>query len=118
MALNVAVQLYRGTYATLQTLPSTGKQGVLAYTTDTNQLYVDTGTGSGIPTAWVLVSTSNLQELAAGTAHEFVSYIDQSGVQHLVQPAFTDISGLLAQTQLPATISTGSSLTNVDCGTF
>lgn len=172
MALNVAIQLYRGTYATLSTLPSTGKAGVLAWTTDTNQFFVDSGSGTGIPAAWVPVASdisvftaanqaarlalaakigdlalqtdtnltyiltaapasnnanwtpiavtsgTTIQGLVSGTAHEWVSYIDQSGVQHLTQPSFADISGQLAQTQLPTTIGAGSSLTDIDCGTF
>ena len=171
MALNVAIQLYRGTYASLSTLASTGKAGVLAWTTDTNQFFVDTGTGTGIPAAWspvasdiavfdvasqaaMLALTAKVGDIAvrsdnsstyvltaspatvignwafiatngpaivglvSGTAHEWVSYIDQSGVQHLTQPAFSDISGQLAQTQLPTTIGAGSSLTDIDCGSF
>jgi hypothetical protein len=172
MALNVAIQTYRGTFAALSTLPSTGFAGVLAWTTDTNQFYVDTGSGTGIPTAWkpvasdVVVYTvanqtallaltakigdlaletdnnstyiltaepastfanwtkigvttgTTIQGLSSPTAHEFVTYIDNSGVQHLAQPSFADISGQLAETQLPTTIGAGSSLTSVDCGTF
>lgn len=179
MALNVAVQLYRGTRTDLSTLASTGKAGVLAWTTDTNEFFVDQGTGTagignqGSGSAWVAVgntigyftassqtamlaleakvgdlvdrtdlhqlflltaspastvgnwqaispdaSVTEVQGLASGTASEWVSYIDDSGVQHLTQPAFTDISGTLAQTQLPASIGAGSSLTSVDCGTF
>jgi len=173
MASNVAIQLYRGTYAALSTLPSTGHAGVLAYTTDSNQFFVDSGSGTGIPAAWVPVgsdiavfqgvatqaamialaakvgdlalrtdnnltyvltaypastsgnwvpvavtSGTTVQGLASGTAHEWVSYIDTAGVQHLTQPSFADISGQLAQTQLPTTITTGSSLTSIDCGTF
>lgn len=172
MALNVAVQVYRGTLANLSTLPSTGFAGVLAWTTDTNQLYVDSGSGSGIPAAWTRVASdvtvfsvanqtarlalaanigdlatqsdnsktyiltaepatnnanwtvigifsgTTVQGLGAPTAHEFVTYIDNSGVQHLAQPSFSDISGQLSQTQLPTTIGAGSSLTSVDCGTF
>lgn len=173
MALNVAIQIYRGTFATLSTLPSTGKAGVLAWTTDTNQFFVDSGSGTGIPAAWIPVASdisvfqgiasqaamtalsakigdlalrtdtnltyiltaapasnaanwvpvavtsgTTIQGLASGVAHEFVSFIDTNGVQHLTQPAFSDISGLLSQTQLPASIGAGSSLTDIDCGTF
>ena len=46
---------YKGLLANLATLPSTGKSGVFAYTTDTKQLYMDTGSGSGIPGAWTLI---------------------------------------------------------------
>lgn len=176
MALNVAIQVYRGTLADLQGLPSTGHPGVLAWTTDSQQLFMDTGVGGsvvGIPAAWqplgsdvayftansqaamtalvakvgdlvdrtdvhqifILVaypattvgnwvalapdsSTTGIVGLASGTAHEWVSYVDESGVQHLTQPSFADISGQLAQTQLPTTIGAGSSLIDIDCGTF
>ena len=175
MALNVALQVYRGTRANLALLASTGKQGTLAWTTDSNEFFVDSGTGTGIgvgnawiPVAndiayftaatqtamvalaakvgdlcdrtdlkqnfiltaypatsaanWVAISpdasVTEIVGLTAGVAHEWVSYIDNAGVQHLTQPAFTDISGQLAQTQLPASIGSGSSLTSIDCGTF
>src|ERR1017187_934755 len=55
MALNVAVQIYRGTLANLSALATTGKAGVLAWTTDTNEIYVDSGAGSpgiGVGNAW------------------------------------------------------------------
>jgi hypothetical protein len=169
MALNIKLQTYRGPKADLAALASTGFAGVLAYTTDTFEIFVDTGSGSGIPAAWAplktshsvftvanpagllslptaaigdfAISTSNgltyiltaLPSTTSGnwsaitqsdvtgisaTAHEWVTNIDAAGIQHLSQPAFTDISGLLAQTQLPATIGAGASLTNIDCGTF
>ena len=170
MALNIKIQTYRGTKSDLASLASTGFAGVLAWTTDSNELFVDSGSGSGIGSAWmpihaghsvftvanqaalITLATSNIGDFAissgngityilaalpASTAgnwtaitqpdvtplgapvvHEWVTYIDAAGVQHLSQPAFTDISGLLAQTQLPATIGAGSSLTNIDCGTF
>lgn len=176
MSLNVAIQVYRGTLADLQGLPSTGHQGVLAWTTDSQQLFMDTGVGGstiGIPAAWQplgsdvsyftaasqtamtalaakvgdLVDRTDLHQifiltaypativgnwtalspdssvtgiigLASGVAHEWVSYIDATGVQHLTQPSFADISGQLSQTQLPSSIGLGSSLTDIDCGTF
>jgi len=180
MALNVKLQVYRGPLADLQTLASTGAVGVLAWTTDSNELYVDLGSGSpgvGPGNAWQRVAADNavwsgqphtnlssftnaklgdfalandnnltyvlttypptnnanwtavaqsapvagytdVQWLASATAHEWVTYIDSSGVQHLAQPAFSDISGSLAQTQLPASIGVGSSLTDIDLGTF
>ena len=180
-APNVAIQLYRGTLATLSTLPTTGHAGVMYWATDAQQFYVDAGAGTagfggpGSGAAWQTVGTdvavfsgvanqaamtalaakvgdlalrtdnnqtyiltafpattagnwvpvgitptagfTQVQGLATGVAHEWVSYIDQSGVQHLTQPAFSDISGQLAQTQLPTTIGAGSSLTVIDCGT-
>ena len=173
MALNVSMQVYRGLRANLTALASTGKAGVLAWTTDSNELFVDSGTGTGIGTAWLPIangisyftaanqvamlalsakvgdlcdrtdlkqnlmltafpatvagnwtaispdaSVTGIQGLGASTLHEWVSYIDASGVQHLSQPAFTDISGTIAQTQLPSSIGSGSSLTSFDCGTF
>jgi hypothetical protein len=217
MALNVAVQVYRGTLANLAALASTGKQGVLAWTTDTNEIYVDSGSGTGIGTAWIrtankevgvnaqvgttytvlgsdlgkLLTFTNAAAVAvtlpqatassgafaagwyaefenrgAGTvtitpttstinggasitlgtnqsvkiisdgtnyfallgktsitvtgavAHQFATSNNSDGSLNLAQPAFTDISGQLAQTQLPTTIGAGSSLTSVDCGTF
>ena len=173
MALNVAIQTFRGLRSNLAALASTGKAGVLAWTTDSNELFVDSGTGTGIGTAWLPVandisyftaasqsamvalaakvgdlvdrtdlkqnfiltsypastagnwvavspdaSVTGIQGLAAGVINQWVSYIDLLGVQHLTQPAFTDISGLLAQTQLPVTIGAGASLTSIDCGTF
>jgi hypothetical protein len=171
MALNVKLQLYRGLLANLPA--TTGAPGVLAWTTDSNELFIDTGTafqriapdnrvfnvtnvnqlaglpaqlgdiavllgGSpAVPTAtyvltsysspfvqgdWTLISTSTtgtgIQPLGSPTLHEFVTYIDSNGVQHLAQPSFADISGNLSQTQLPATIGAGSSLTAIDAGTF
>src|SRR5271157_5753271 len=165
MALNLKIQTYRGTLANLSVLATTGSAGVIAWTTDSNELYVDTGAGSpgiGVGKAWQKVSADNsvfdvanpaaltalaaqigdfarsasdnetyvlaaypatvagnwkgiaatsasapagytdVQFLATATAHEWVTYIDASGVQHLAQPSFADISGALAQTQLPA----------------
>jgi hypothetical protein len=62
--------LYKGTHAALSTLPSTGKSGVLAYTTDTQQVYVDSGSGIGIGTAWLLIGgsgSSGVSQIIAGT---------------------------------------------------
>lgn len=218
MALNVAMQQYRGTLANLSALATTGKAGVLAWTTDTNELYVDAGSGSagiGAGKAWQrvasdlvainaqtgvsytvaatdrskLVTLNNagavavtlpvatgagfpfgwstfMENIGAGTvtitpttstidgaasltlttdqgilivsdgtnyftvrgrttipatnaiAHNFVTSINADGTANLAQPAFTDISGTLAQTQLPTTIGAGTSLTSMDLGTF
>jgi hypothetical protein len=169
MALNIKLQTYRGTKASLSTLASTGFAGVLAYTTDTFEIFVDTGAGTGIPTAWaplktthsvftaanvaglLTLPTANIGDFAIVTstgvtyiltalpstiggnwsamtqpdvtgtafvAHEWVTNITSDGIQHLSQPAFSDISGQLAQTQLPTSIGAGSALTNVDCGSF
>lgn len=173
MALNVKIAVYRGTRANLAALASSGQAGILVWTTDSNELFVDSGTGTGIGTAWLPLangiayftaanqaamvalaakigdhcdrtdlhqnfmltaypattpgnwvaispdaSVTGIVGLSSGTAHQWVSYIDTSGVQHLTQPAFADLSGSLAQAQLPATIGAGSGLTLIDCGTF
>lgn len=165
MALNTAIQVYRGLKANLPA--STGFPGVLAWTTDSNELFVDNGTAfapiandiavltansqsamtalaakvgdicdrtdlkqifilTSFPATnagnWVALapdaSVTGIQGLASGTAHQWVSYIDTAGVQHLTQPSFADISGQLSQTQLPTSIGAGTSLTNFDCGSF
>jgi hypothetical protein len=178
MALNLKIALYRGTKANLASLASTGQAGVVALTTDTNELFIDQGSGTagygnpGSGYAWIRHAGSNqvfaaasqaamtalqaligdlcvrsdnntvymltaypastaanwtavgvasgttIQGLSGPTSHQFVTYIDSSGAQHLAQPAFTDISGSLAQTQLPASIGSGSNLTSIDCGSF
>ena len=181
MAVNLKIQTYRGTLASLSTLATTGSAGVLAWTTDSYELFVDLGSGGagiGPGNAWqrltpgiavfnvatpagltalaaqigdfALSASDNetyvlaaypatsapnwkaiaassasapsgftdVQWLASATAHEFVTYIDSSGVQHLAQPSFSDISGTLSQTQLPSTIGAGSNLTDIDCGSF
>ena len=59
MFLNMAIKSYRGASISLSTLASTGSAGVLAYTTDTQTLHVDQGSGTagyGIPgsgKAWI-----------------------------------------------------------------
>jgi hypothetical protein len=217
LALNVAIQVYRGTLANLSALASTGKAGVIAWTTDTNEIYVDSGSGTGIGTAWLRVAskmigvnaqvgttytvlTSDLGKLVtltnaaavavtlpqataasggfgagwaatfenrgAGTvtitpttstingaasfalgtnqsvkivsdgtnyfalvgagsivatgavANQFVTSIASNGAATLAQVNFTNLAGTLAQTQLPTTITAGSSLTSIDAGTF
>lgn len=217
MALNVSVQVYRGTRANLAALATTGKQGVLAWTTDTNELFVDAGSGSpgiGAGNAWQkivtdvisvnaqvgttytvlssdkdkLVTLANASPVAVtlpqasasfpvgweaefenrgaglvtitpttstingganitlgtnqsikiisdGTnyfallgktsvavtgavANQFATSNNADGSLNLVQPSFANLSGALTQTQLPASIGAGSSLTTVDCGTF
>lgn len=70
MALNVAMQLYRGLKASLASLASTGKVGVLAWTTDTQELYVDSGSGTGIGpgNAWLRVASDTTVFTAASQA--------------------------------------------------
>jgi len=64
MSMNVAIKSYRGTSTSLSTLASTGSVGVLAYTTDTQMLYMDQGSGTagyGLPgsgKAWIQVGAS------------------------------------------------------------
>ena len=217
MALNVAVQVYRGTLANLSALATTGKAGVLAWTTDTNEIYVDAGSGSAgigpgnawqkvasdlvavnaqvgttytvagsdrsklvtlknagaiavtlpqagasFPAGWIatfsnqgagtatvtpttstingvafvtLLSGQSVDIVSDGTnyfglvgtttfpvtspvAHEFGTGINSAGVLSLAQPAFTDISGVITEAQLPAAIGAGSNLTSIDCGSF
>jgi hypothetical protein len=45
-------KLLQGTRANLALLSSVGKVGILAYTTDTNEVFVGTGSGTGIGTGW------------------------------------------------------------------
>src|SRR6266436_6707039 len=76
MALNVAVQVYRGTRANLAALASTGKAGVLAWTTDTNELFVDSGSGTGIGAgnAWLKVAKDQVSVNAqTGTTYTVVT---------------------------------------------
>lgn len=73
MALNVSLQVYRGPLSDLVTLATTGKAGVLAWTTDTNELYVDAGSGSagiGSGNAWQKIA----QDLVAVNAQTSTAY--------------------------------------------
>ncbi len=45
-------KLLQGTRANLALLSSVGKVGMLAYTTDTNEVFVGTGSGTGIGAWW------------------------------------------------------------------
>lgn len=65
MALTETIQLYRGTRANLAALVSTGHQGVMVWTTDTNEIYVDSGTGTGIGTAWLRIANDITVQTAA-----------------------------------------------------
>lgn len=180
MSANVKIQLIRGLKTNLPT--TFGAAGVLAWTTDSNELFIDTGTAlqtlanniavftaasqsamialaakigdhcdrtdlkqifilTAFPAStvgnWTAVSPDSsitgIAGLSSGTTHEWVSYIDSSGVQHLTQPTFSDLSGTatanqvpslsslngaVTQLQLPTTIGSGSNLTSIDCGTF
>ena len=74
MANNVAVQTYRGTLANLSALASTGKVGVLAYTTDSQELFMDQGSGTagigapGSGKAWIKIAAGNAYFTAASSA--------------------------------------------------
>lgn len=97
--------------------------GDICVRTDLNQVFMLTAfTANSYATFgnWTQVGVigTAITGLSSATAHQWVQYVDTSGVQHLSQPAFTDISGSLAQNQLPASIGSGSSLTSVDCGSF
>jgi hypothetical protein len=72
MAVNVKLAVYRGILADLAALASTGQSGVLAWTTDTNELYVDSGSGTGIGAgnAWLKVA----QDLVAVNAQTGTTY--------------------------------------------
>jgi hypothetical protein len=48
--------LLQGPSSHLATLSSVGLRGNLLYTTDTKEVYVGTGTGTGVPTGWTLIS--------------------------------------------------------------
>lgn len=54
MAIQTLYVPFQGLKSALATLPSTGKQGVMAFTTDTKEFYFDSGVGSGIGVAWIL----------------------------------------------------------------
>lgn len=101
--------------------------GDIALVVSNNTTYILKSYGPSVGADWVAIGASSsappagytdVQWQAAATVHEFVTYIDASGVQHLAQPSFADISGQLSQTQLPTSIGVGSALTAVDCGTF
>lgn len=70
MAINVKLAIYRGTKANLAALASTGQAGVLAWTTDTQELHVDSGSGTGIGpgNAWLRVASDTTVTTAANQA--------------------------------------------------
>ena len=70
MAITNTIQLPRGTKANLASLASTGKAGVLIYTTDTQEVFVDTGSGTGIGpgNAWLRTAPDNQVQTAANQA--------------------------------------------------
>jgi len=73
MSLNVKTAVYHGLRADLALLPSTGQVGVFAWTVDTHEWFVDSGSGIGVGAAWIPASNavpqgpiSNLPVLAIG----------------------------------------------------
>lgn len=60
-----------------------------------------TSTTTAARTTTLPDANSNTVQPLSATSHEWVTNIDSSGVQHLTQPAFTDISGSVAAGQLP-----------------
>ncbi len=65
MAFTELIQVIRGVRANLTSLASSGKAGVMIWTTDTNEIYVDSGTGSGIGTAWLRLANDIQVQVAA-----------------------------------------------------
>ena len=65
MALNTALQLYQGTISSLASLTSSGHRGVALITTDTNELFIDQGSGTpgygnlGSGKAWIKVGSGS-----------------------------------------------------------
>ena len=66
--MSTTIRLLRGTRANLASLASTGYQGVLAWTTDSNEFFVDSGSGAGIGTAWIPVGNTIAYFTAANSA--------------------------------------------------
>lgn len=94
---------FKGTQAALAALPSTGKSGVLAYTTDTQELYADTGSGTGIPAAWKLIGGADnvgVIQILAGTG---VTISPTGGTGEVTITA-------TPTTSLPASALTGTTL--------
>lgn len=70
------------------------------------------GGGSGtyvLPAASVL-SLGGIFAMAAATTHQFMTYIDESGIQHTTQPFFTDLGGTIAPGQLGTSYTDGQLL--------
>ena len=160
MAINVKIALYRGTKANLGALASTGQAGVMAFTTDSRELYVDTGSGTGIGpgNAWIRAAANNNVQTAANQAARLAlsnvllgdmcvqtdtgtTYVltalpsstngnwtaiglasapvtSVAGRTGAVTLSFSDLSSVLTQAQLPASIGAGSNLALIDCGSF
>jgi len=67
---------------------------------------------------WHALTGVTVFPVTTPVANEFATGMNASGVLSLAQPAFTNLSGVLTEAQLPATIGSGSNLTLIDCGTF
>jgi hypothetical protein len=63
------------------------------------------GGSSSVP-APTTTTLGGVYALAGATAHNFVTFIDNTGTLQLAQPAFTDISGSLSPSQIPLFTST------------
>lgn len=171
----IKLQMARGLLSNLPA--STGLPGVIVWTEDSNELYIDSGAAfqrlaagnqvfditdpsqlTGLaamvgdlavlfagspasyastymltafpasnPAHWTLIAQASSSEpggqtdvapLPGAALHEFVTFIDANGVQHLAQPTFADIAGQMNQNQMPATIDPSGSLGHIDLGTF
>lgn len=119
MALNVAIQTYRGTKANLSALASTGKAGVLAWATDSQELYVDSGSGTGIGpgNAWLRVASDTTVTTVANQAAR-LALVNQLIGDIAIQ---SDTGVTYVLTTLPAStngnwtaIGTSSSVTSVN----
>ncbi len=100
MANNVEIAIYRGPKANLASLPSRGIAGVLAWATDTQELYVDSGSGTGIGpgNAWLRVASDTAVTTVANQAARLAlanQLIGDMAVQ-------TDTSTTYVLTALPA----------------
>ena len=116
-------QVFTAVSQAAQVLLTGAATGDLCVRSDLNQVFMLTGFAVSAYSTfgnWTQVGIvgTGITGLGSATSHQWVQYVDASGVQHLTQPAFSDISGALAQTQLPASIASGSNLTLIDCGGF
>lgn len=88
---------------TAETLSNNTNQLTLG-TTNTTTLTMAALTGSRTVT-FPDANSNTIRPLGSGTSHQWVSYVDSTGLQNTTQPAFTDISGTATNSQLPSTIS-------------
>ena len=104
-------------------ITTTGTLAVTLATETANTVFAGPTTGSAaVPTFRALVgadlpnpsaSTLGGMESITSASHNWITYIDTSGVPHQAQPAFTDLSGSLATGQLPGLASANFWLGNV-----